>query len=596
MKCTNCLKDLPDHATFCLECGTRQVVQCECGAILPSDAKYCIDCGNKVQVELSKSETVSPMAKTPSCDPLSLDTQKDEDVPVTKATAPSGGKKRVVQCDECGTILPHDVDCCTKCGSKVEWSNQSAEKDKELRQRIRDAESEIMEEPVEQIIRPDPCTTRELWGNLGHSPFQFTTTGNQQDHYILCDESGIQQPVWKVTNGTAIPLDFEAKSVFYWNGKLWCQREEESTDRRGSVVTQDYFCSYDPVTKAESRIFEMEAFGLIGISRNKIEANGYEILLGTEALLVKYANQLYYSPFRSNELIKVATPKGADLQWKATWGNRFLLEIGTTLLSKGGFFFLEPDQSLTRVQDDPQWMGMLPYLNACCNHMNPKEAIPFPEERDFPELKYRTKSLREKAMTEALDAIVTRCMSKVSFVDFVEELVYFGEWESKREVCEYTLPYDITSVKSLDFSPTHYQNFAPCTQVCNYTDKLHSTRNSAMPNFHNQLVDNHGTLTSKLFHCDNNRELLNGKYAVNVGRSQEIKGYVIYNGCYHYCPLGADKRVQIVGDTLYYFGKVSRGKGGHSVSCLQLPQDLERLEEENMSLQAINELSLQFES
>ena len=61
LTCSNCGKELPDTASFCLACGTaiikkaptQQSVFCDyCGCELPEDAKFCLDCGRPI-VEVS---------------------------------------------------------------------------------------------------------------------------------------------------------------------------------------------------------------------------------------------------------------------------------------------------------------------------------------------------------------------------------------------------------------------------------------------------------------------------------------------------------------------------------------------------------------
>src|SRR4051812_28485983 len=54
MQCPQCQHDNPDHAKFCLECGTRLAATCtQCGTELPLNAKFCLECGHPAEVRLA---------------------------------------------------------------------------------------------------------------------------------------------------------------------------------------------------------------------------------------------------------------------------------------------------------------------------------------------------------------------------------------------------------------------------------------------------------------------------------------------------------------------------------------------------------------
>lgn len=47
--CTNCGKELPDGAKFCMNCGNPVDRKCpNCGKSVPSDGKFCMECGQKL--------------------------------------------------------------------------------------------------------------------------------------------------------------------------------------------------------------------------------------------------------------------------------------------------------------------------------------------------------------------------------------------------------------------------------------------------------------------------------------------------------------------------------------------------------------------
>jgi ABC-type oligopeptide transport system substrate-binding subunit/class 3 adenylate cyclase len=49
MECPKCKHENPEHAKFCLECGTKLARACpECGTELPAQAKFCLECGARV--------------------------------------------------------------------------------------------------------------------------------------------------------------------------------------------------------------------------------------------------------------------------------------------------------------------------------------------------------------------------------------------------------------------------------------------------------------------------------------------------------------------------------------------------------------------
>jgi class 3 adenylate cyclase/ribosomal protein L40E len=49
MLCPSCKNDNPDHAKFCLHCGTKLLLTCaECRTELPLGAKFCLYCGTSV--------------------------------------------------------------------------------------------------------------------------------------------------------------------------------------------------------------------------------------------------------------------------------------------------------------------------------------------------------------------------------------------------------------------------------------------------------------------------------------------------------------------------------------------------------------------
>jgi class 3 adenylate cyclase/tetratricopeptide (TPR) repeat protein len=64
MRCTQCQKENPPNAKFCLECGAGMMSRCrECGVDLPAGAKFCPQCGRTV--EAPAAEAPSPRAYTP---------------------------------------------------------------------------------------------------------------------------------------------------------------------------------------------------------------------------------------------------------------------------------------------------------------------------------------------------------------------------------------------------------------------------------------------------------------------------------------------------------------------------------------------------
>jgi class 3 adenylate cyclase/tetratricopeptide (TPR) repeat protein len=63
MQCPRCQHENPQHAKFCLECGTRQALACsKCRAELPGSAKFCLECGEPVGPLI---QTRSPESYTP---------------------------------------------------------------------------------------------------------------------------------------------------------------------------------------------------------------------------------------------------------------------------------------------------------------------------------------------------------------------------------------------------------------------------------------------------------------------------------------------------------------------------------------------------
>src|SRR6476659_348855 len=49
MRCGSCKAENPEHAKFCLECGSQLGHRCAvCGAELPGKAKFCLECGKPV--------------------------------------------------------------------------------------------------------------------------------------------------------------------------------------------------------------------------------------------------------------------------------------------------------------------------------------------------------------------------------------------------------------------------------------------------------------------------------------------------------------------------------------------------------------------
>src|SRR5687767_15354521 len=49
MRCPQCQHENPEHAKFCLECGTRLTLTCgQCSTELPPNAKFCLECGHPV--------------------------------------------------------------------------------------------------------------------------------------------------------------------------------------------------------------------------------------------------------------------------------------------------------------------------------------------------------------------------------------------------------------------------------------------------------------------------------------------------------------------------------------------------------------------
>src|SRR6266851_763528 len=63
MQCLRCQHDNPEHAKFCLECGTRLALTCtKCRAELPGSAKFCLECGEPVgpQIQARAPESYTP--------------------------------------------------------------------------------------------------------------------------------------------------------------------------------------------------------------------------------------------------------------------------------------------------------------------------------------------------------------------------------------------------------------------------------------------------------------------------------------------------------------------------------------------------------
>jgi class 3 adenylate cyclase/tetratricopeptide (TPR) repeat protein len=65
MRCGSCKAENPEHAKFCLECGSRLGHRCAaCGAELPGKAKFCLECGKPVSTD-SGPPAADPRSYTP---------------------------------------------------------------------------------------------------------------------------------------------------------------------------------------------------------------------------------------------------------------------------------------------------------------------------------------------------------------------------------------------------------------------------------------------------------------------------------------------------------------------------------------------------
>src|SRR5687767_7138509 len=72
MRCPQCQHENPEHAKFCLECGTRLTLTCgQCSTELPPNAKFCLECGHPVGARPTTpaapptSRFTSPQSYTP---------------------------------------------------------------------------------------------------------------------------------------------------------------------------------------------------------------------------------------------------------------------------------------------------------------------------------------------------------------------------------------------------------------------------------------------------------------------------------------------------------------------------------------------------
>ena len=65
MSCTACGHRNPEHAKFCIECGSPLSHRCrKCGTDLPTGAKFCSECGTSV-VEAPSAVESEPVERSP---------------------------------------------------------------------------------------------------------------------------------------------------------------------------------------------------------------------------------------------------------------------------------------------------------------------------------------------------------------------------------------------------------------------------------------------------------------------------------------------------------------------------------------------------
>lgn len=80
--CTNCGRELPDHAVFCPSCGTKMEVPCcpACGKEIELDSMFCIHCGQKLVNDQTEEALETAAHSEEPSSPQNMPALKPEDV------------------------------------------------------------------------------------------------------------------------------------------------------------------------------------------------------------------------------------------------------------------------------------------------------------------------------------------------------------------------------------------------------------------------------------------------------------------------------------------------------------------------------------
>ena len=71
MNCPTCQTPNPESAKFCMNCGSKLVLQCpQCNAEVPQGAKFCLNCGHKI---VAAAEAEPEAAPAPAAQANSLE-------------------------------------------------------------------------------------------------------------------------------------------------------------------------------------------------------------------------------------------------------------------------------------------------------------------------------------------------------------------------------------------------------------------------------------------------------------------------------------------------------------------------------------------
>jgi ribosomal protein L40E len=122
MRCKVCNGYIPEGATHCLDCGSMldNIIICQrCAAELPARAIFCIKCGCKVinpdGMKPDKPERVGVGTINSSrTESKGTDTEKQS------------LRRKQIECQRCGAIVPDTIRYCPTCGPNVSWKIEPA--------------------------------------------------------------------------------------------------------------------------------------------------------------------------------------------------------------------------------------------------------------------------------------------------------------------------------------------------------------------------------------------------------------------------------------------------------------------------------------